>query len=555
LRREGDVKRFAFYGRVSTEDQQDPQSSRAWQLRRSKDLINPSGGVIVAEFFDVGQSRAVPWKRRPQASCLLESFREGDRAFEAVVIGEPQRAFYGAQFALTFPLFEHYGVELWVPEIGGHVDPGSEAHDLLMTLFGGMSKGERARVRTRVRAAMAAQAATEGRFLGGRPPYGYRLADAGPHPTPAKAAQGIRLHALEPDPLTAPVVVRIFEENVSGRGLYAIAEGLTRDEIPSPAAYDRRRNPHRSGEAWSKSAVRAILLNARYTGISVWGRQRREEVLLDVEDVAAGHRTKMMWNAQDAWIRSVDPTHEPLISRDLFEAAQERLVANRGVLAHRKPRAARRPYLLRRLIQCGLCQRRMQGNWNNGQPYYRCRYPSEYALANRVEHPKTVYVRQAEVVPALDRWLATVIDPEHVEETCEALAAAQAATVADEHRLAAAGRTLAECDEKLGRYRAALEAGTDPAIVTGWIRDVAELRRRAEREARSATVPACSADELRALIEELGDMIRVLEQADPTKKAELYESLGLNLVYHPQDRRVTVEADLSMCRVRVGGGI
>jgi site-specific DNA recombinase len=287
----------------------------------------------------------------------------------------------------------------------------------------------------------------------------------------------------------------------------------------------------------------------------VWARQRREEVLLDVDDVAAGHRTKMVWNAPGAWVRSVDPIHEALISRELFEQAQRRLVANRGVFAHRKPRAARRPYLLRRLIQCGLCQRRMQGNWNNGQPYYRCRYPSEYALANRVEHPKTVYVRQAEVVPALDRWLATVIDPEHVEETCEALAAAQAATVADEHRLAAAGRTLAECDEKLGRYRAALEAGTDPAIVTGWIRDVAELRRRAEREARSATVPACSADELRALIEELGDMIRVLEQADPTKKAELYESLGLNLVYHPQDRRVTVEADLSMCRVRVGGGI
>jgi hypothetical protein len=31
------------------------------------------------------------------------------------------------------------------------------------------------------RAAMAAHVATEGRFLGGRPPYGYRLADAGPH--------------------------------------------------------------------------------------------------------------------------------------------------------------------------------------------------------------------------------------------------------------------------------------------------------------------------------------------------------------------------------------
>ncbi|MGH3664900.1 MAG: hypothetical protein ACRDU8_02210 [Egibacteraceae bacterium] len=38
----------------------------------------------------------------------------------------------------------------------------------MMSLYGGMSKGERNRIKIRVRAAMAAQAATEGRFLGGR---------------------------------------------------------------------------------------------------------------------------------------------------------------------------------------------------------------------------------------------------------------------------------------------------------------------------------------------------------------------------------------------------
>jgi DNA invertase Pin-like site-specific DNA recombinase len=55
-----------------------------------------------------------------------------------------------------------------------------------MSVFGGMSKGERNRIKLRVRA-MAAQAAIEGRFLGGRPPYDYRIADAGLHPNPAKA--------------------------------------------------------------------------------------------------------------------------------------------------------------------------------------------------------------------------------------------------------------------------------------------------------------------------------------------------------------------------------
>jgi len=470
-----------------------------------------------------------------------------------VVIGEPQRAFCGPQFALTFPLFEHYGVELWVPEVGGRVDPGSEAHDLVMTLFGGMSKGERARIRTRVRAAMAAQAATEGRFLGGRPPYGYGLADAGPHPNPGKAAQGIRLHRLEPDPLTTPVVGRIFEEYVSGKGLYAIAEGLTRDDIPSPSAYDRVRNPHRTGEAWSKSAVRAILLNPRYTGVSVWAKQRREEVLIDIEDVAAGNRSRMVWNQPGDWVRSAAPTHEGLVSPELFEGAQRRLVANRGTVLHRKPRATPRPYVLRRLLHCGLCQRRMQGNWNNGQAYYRCRYPAEYALANRIGHPKTVYIQEAEIVPALDTWLAQVFGREHIEETLDALLAAQSYPVADDARLATGRRTLAECHVKLERYRAALEAGADPAVVTTWIREVTEFRQRAEREMRSAA-PATGwhREDLRALIEATADLVPVLRTADATRKAELYGTLGLDLTYHARERRVTVEAELDMCRVRVG---
>jgi site-specific DNA recombinase len=92
---------------------------------------------------------------------------------------------------------------------------------------------------------MASQAAIEGRYLRGRPPYGYRLADAGPHPHPAKAADGRRLHKLEPDPVAAPVVQRILGQYVAGRGIYAIAEGLTRDGIACPSAHDPGRNPVR----------------------------------------------------------------------------------------------------------------------------------------------------------------------------------------------------------------------------------------------------------------------------------------------------------------------
>ncbi|GAA0739551.1 recombinase family protein [Dactylosporangium roseum] len=372
--------RFAFCGRCSTEDQQDPESSRSWQLSRATALVEPRGGVIVAEYFDIGQSRSLPWPRRPRARLLLEALADPQRGFGAVVIGEPHRAFYGNQFGLTFPLFTHYGVTLWVPEVGGPLDPDNEAHDLVMSVFGGMSKGERNRIKIRVRTAMAAQTKIEGRFLGGRPPYGYRLVDAGPHPNPAKAADGKRLHRLDLDPDTAPVVAQIFTSYLAGRGIFAIAEELTRERIPCPSAHDPQRNRHRSGIAWSKMAIRVILTNPRYTGRQVWNRQRKDEVLLDVNDVAMGHRTKQVWNDIERWIWSDNLAHPAIVDTDIFEQVQAKIATKGASTKTVKPRRTPRPYLFRGALICGICQRRMQGHWLRDAAYYRCRFPTSTRL-------------------------------------------------------------------------------------------------------------------------------------------------------------------------------
>nr|WP_231982176.1 recombinase family protein [Mycobacterium sp. E2327] len=348
--------RFAFYGRVSTEDAQDPEASRSWQKRRALELITPHGGVLAVDYFDVGQSRSLPWKRRPEASRLLSDVSSGGRDFDAVVIGEPARAFYGPQFALTFPVLTHYGVGLWVPEVGGAVDPGSEAHDLVMTLFGGMSKGERARIQMRVRTAMSALAQDTNRYLGGRPPYGYRLVDAGPHPNPAKANLGQRLHRLEPDPATSSVVERIYRMYADGTGLRYIAQQLTDDGVPSPSQYDPARNRHRDPRGWSHSAIRAILANPTYLGIRVWGKQEKFEVLVDPDDVAAGYETRMRWRDQTDWIAPDRRTHEALIPDELAQAVRLRTQARRGpdLVCSRESTL---PYALRGLLFCAACGR------------------------------------------------------------------------------------------------------------------------------------------------------------------------------------------------------
>jgi site-specific DNA recombinase len=552
------TKRLAFWGRVSTEDNQDPESSRAWQMTRARTLIEPHGGQIVTEFFDIDKSRSIPPQRRPEASRLIAALADPRRGFEAVVVGEPQRAFYGNQFGNTFPLFTHYHVPLWVPEVGGPIDPENEAHDLIMSVFGGVSKGERNRVKIRVRTAMAAQAQLEGRYLGGRPPYGYRLTDAGPHPNPAKAVDGKRLHALAIDEPAAAVVVRIFAEFIAGRGLYAIAECLTRGGIPSPSAHDPGRNSHRCGLAWSKGAVRAILMNPRYTGRQVWNRQRKDEVLIDVADVALGHMTKMRWNDVGQWIYSDQIAHQPIIDDHTFRQAQRVLASRRLATGPRERFRTRHAYVLGGRLVCGVCDRKMQSHWANELAYYRCRFPAEYALASKITHPRNVFVREDEVLPELDAWLAGQFAPDRIEEVIEEMTAAQDSP-GHQQMITEAHQAIRECETKMARYRAALDAGGDVQEITSWINAAKAERLQAEATICSSGAPArLSRQEITTVVEYFADLATVVRDADPTDKAEIYRGLNLVLTYQPAAQTVRAQAHLAgdphgvMVRVRGG---
>ena len=386
--------RFAFYGRVSTEDWQDPESSRARQLQQAVMLV-AGRGVIAALFFDTGESRVLPWARRPQAAALVAQLADPDRGWDAIVIGEYERAFYGSQYALMAPLFEHYGVSLWMPEVGGRVDWHAEDHEQTMLALGLSSKREVTRTRIRVRTAMAAQTREQGRYLGGRPPYGYRLGDAGPHPNKAHAAWGRRAHRLEPDPATAPVVAWMFAQRLAGHSAARITRALNDAGVPCPSAADPARNPHRTGAAWTLRTVAAILANPRYTGRQVWNRQRTDFDLADPANTALGHRQVQRWNLPEGWVISKHPAHAALVSEADFIAAQD-TAAPRGPAG-----PAVRRYLLAGLLACGRCGRRLESAWSNGRPAYRCRHG--YTSATRPEpgRPPNTYVREDRLVPHL----------------------------------------------------------------------------------------------------------------------------------------------------------
>uniref|UniRef100_UPI000E3D9417 recombinase family protein n=1 Tax=Allorhizocola rhizosphaerae TaxID=1872709 RepID=UPI000E3D9417 len=375
-------------------------------------------------------------------------------------------------------------------------------------------------------------------------------------------ADGKRLYGLTPDPVTAPIVQRIFRDFLNGHGIFAIAEALTREGILSPSAYDHARNPHRDGRAWAKSAVRTILTNPRYTGREVWNKQRTDEVLVDVDDVALGHMPVMRWNPRDKWITSQEIVHESIVSDETFNAARDLLGSRAHKPAAHKPHRSRHPYVFKSLVYCSVCQRRMQGQHSHDVAYYRCRYPSDYALANRVDHPKNVIMREDLAIEPIDQWIASVFDPARRDQTIELLARQVSAEVRPAIPRQRAGRDVAaEFDKKIARYKQALDEGASPAVVAEWIAE-AEQQRYAALASRPAApkvdaVDTLTAEDIAALIAELGDIAAALNEAQPEQKLDLYRSLRLKLTYAAETQTVHAAIDLGEHRwdlVRVRGG-
>lgn len=392
--------RFAFYGRVSTEDHQDPATSQAWQLLGAQALAS-GHGRIVAEYFDVGRSRTVPWARRPQSAALLAAMAAPDRDFDAVIVGSSERAFYGNQFAAMAPLFEHYGVEVWVPELGGAIDPQIAGQEELMILLGILSKREITRARIRVRSAMTVQTRDQGRYLGGRPPYGYRLADAGPHPNRTLGRRGVRIQRLDIDPECGPVVSWIFTQRLAGHSVARITRALNDAGIPSPSAADPHRNPHPTSRRWILTTVRSILANPRYTGHQVWNRQRTDHDLIDPANTSLGHRDVMRWNAPTDWIISTTPAHPALVSEADFVTVQRTRAA--------RLTAPGRTYTLAGLLRCGICGRRMESHWTH-RPAYRCRHGHSSATPPLPHRTPNAYVREDHVMPHLPALIIRLTD-------------------------------------------------------------------------------------------------------------------------------------------------
>jgi site-specific DNA recombinase len=93
----------------------------------------------------------------------------------------------------------------------------------------------------------------------------------------------------------------------------------------------------------------------------------------------------------------------------------------------------------------------MQGHWINAAPYYRCRFPDEYALANKISHPRNVYLRQDAFDIQVNQWLATVFALAHLSGTIDQIMAGQQAETDHTAKHGALAR-IEDATGKMARY-------------------------------------------------------------------------------------------------------
>jgi hypothetical protein len=403
--------------------------------------------------------------------------------------------------------------------------------------------------------------ATQRLTQGGRAPYGYVVVDGGRHPNPRKAAEGYRLRVLAVDEPAAEVVRRIVAEYLSGKGDRAIANGLNRDGIPCPSAWRPEQNRHRLADGWQGSSVRVILENPRYTGYAFFGRWTRQETLFDPDDVSAGHVVRFRRAAPDRVVRSRTPAHPAILSVEDFTQAQllRRSRAAGGMRGRAKLERTRtrgtRPYVLRGRVRCGICTRRLQGAViRKEEVYYRCMArtlaPGSAALA---EHPRTVNLREFDILELVNRWLGDLFKPKNVDRTVAALVASQG-----QDRAAAGVETIkkrhSDAEARLRRLQAAIEAGVDPAALVEAINEAQAQRAAARAELDGAAPPtAVSEAEVYAMVDALGDVGSTLKYSKQEALERLYDRLNLELFYEPKGRTVLASVTPRVVHVCVRG--
>ena len=327
-----EVRWVARYERVSSDDQRERETIKTQTEMIDRYLgLNPNLRVY-RRYVDDGVSGTIPMGERPSGRELIHDALA--RRFSQILVTRPDRLGRNEIDRLqVFALFESLGIHL--------VGVCEAVGDAFIHGIHAIVDGQRRRQFLAQSAEGMNRAAREGRYTGGIVPLGYKV-----------EGKKEKAHLVPSDVIIwgdwteADLVRRIYRWlAVDGWSCRRIAAELNSLSIPTAYQRDGRGiRGKRTQGLWRPGRIRNLVVNPVYKGKLQYGRRSkkpsRETISADIE---------------------------PLVSDEVWDAAQATLAANRIT-----PKNGKRTYLLRGLMVCGICGLHYCGCSNRGTAWYRC---------------------------------------------------------------------------------------------------------------------------------------------------------------------------------------
>lgn len=316
------------YTRVSTAMQIDGYSLDA-QKSRMKAFAQYNGYEIVNEYEDAGKS-GKSIEGRLEFNRMIGDIKTSKDGVSFVLVFKLSRFGRNATDVLsTLQVMQDFGVNLICVEDG--IDSSKDAGKLIISVLSAVAEIERENIRIQTMEGRI-QKAREGRWNGGFAPYGYQLVNG----------------KLEINEEEAVAIRTIFDQYINTDiGANGISKHLETHGIRKIARQNGK-NP-----LFDSGLIRKILKNPVYCGKIAYGRRKTEKV--------HGTRNKYRLVEQDDFIL-VEGIHAPIISEEIWKAAQVKLVSQAKKYKHVNKSKDERTHLLTGIVKCPVCGVGMYAN-------------------------------------------------------------------------------------------------------------------------------------------------------------------------------------------------
>lgn len=340
-------ERAAVYCRVSSDEQAEAGTIEN-QVDFAKRYADLNGIAIHEIYLDDGVSGTLAIGKRPQGSRMMADAGAG--AFSMVLIYKMDR--FARRLKVMLDGFEELdGLGVALRSMTQPFDTATPIGRLFMQMMGSFAEYERETILERTSLGTHRKA-VEGKWLGGIVPYGYHVDENGYLAVSEDIMAGPEISEAD--------VVRMCYRLVGDEGWSTIrvADRLNARSIPTSYVKDGRmvtrgkRKEHTSGH-WQPGRIRNMLVETIYKGTHYYGR-RTKKVHPEV----------------------VERAMPAIVDTDLWDRTQTTLRNNQRFSS----KNAKRQYLLRGLIKCGMCGLTYIGTPGSSheRAYYKCNGKTAY---------------------------------------------------------------------------------------------------------------------------------------------------------------------------------